>query len=316
MIKILIIMEKFHSPGNPTNNESNLVNSFKCSGLGECSVFYIDPTELWSSSSIDNVLMSNEFDLAVVSIYHHLPSPEIARKLHKKMCYLWWDGSISLQGMINTAQEHLTPQICFDMGKGEEYESNDNFGGIFCLEVPQDTELFKPDKNVIQDLDVSFIGSIDNYRWDRAETINKIRSYGINVFAKGGRGQGYDNLSIEEYANVFRRSKICLNLSYNHGGRPQRKGRSFEIAASGSGLMFCNNPEVFYGKEGKFFEEYVDYVPFNNDNLVDQLRYYLDHEDLRQSMVKNCYNKYIENYSPVHFWKKIYKICKKENLLY
>jgi hypothetical protein len=300
-VHVLFITEKYHSgPAyGLTNNIHNLIGSYECSGYGTYKHCFIDPEDIWSSQGVDEALLSNEYDAAVISVYHHLPSPGVAGQVGHKTCMCWWDSIVSMGG-VQGWSGHIH-QLCFDWGKGEEAPN------CFCVEVPQDTRQFRPDPAVVKDIDVSFAGSIGSPWSDRGVLIQRLRDAGINVWSGGGRGPGYDNLSIEEYANVFRRSKVCLNLSYGHG-QPQRKGRSFEIAAS-KGFMMTNCPQMFQGKDGKWFEDGVDYVSFDDNNVVDQIRHHLEREEIRTRVENSIYEKYTNNYAPKHFWKKVLNIC-------
>lgn len=69
--------------------------------------------------------------------------------------------------------------------------------------------------------------------------------------------------------------------------------------------MLANYPEMFYGKEGKMLNEYEHFVSFDEGNIVDKVRYYLDHEDNRQAIAENGYKKYQECYSSKQFWSKL-----------
>lgn len=254
---------------------------------------------MWSSQAVDEALTSNEYDAAIISVYHHLPSPGVASSVGHKTAMCWWDSIVSMGGVRGWAGS--IHQLCFDWGKGEE------FPNCFSVEVPQDTRHFRPDDSVAKDIDVSFVGSIGAPWSDRGALIQKLRDGGINVWSGGGRGPGFDNLSIEEYSNVFRRSKICLNLSYGHG-QPQRKGRSFEIAAS-KGFMMTNCPQMFHGKDGNWFEEGLEYISFDDSNVVEKVKYYLDHEQERNDIAHRLYETYRNNYAPKYFWGKVLGIC-------
>lgn len=304
MAHILFITEKYHSgPGyGPTNNAWNLHESYECANVGTFKHLYIDPEDIWSSHGVDQALLNNQgFDAYIISVYHYLPSHEVARKFSDKLCYFYWDASISM-GTVH-AHSSVAHQICFDFGKGEE------FPNVFCVEVPQSCKRFYKDDNVVKDIDVSFVGSMDAVRPDRAIAMQKLKDAGFNVYAGGGRGPGLGNLSVDEYANIHRRSRICMNFQCGHGlNRPQKKGRSWEIAACGA-FMLANNPHTYQGKEGWWFEDGVDFISFDDNNLVDKVRYYLNNEEERKRISDNIYKKYQENYAPEHFWKKILRIC-------
>ncbi len=305
-MKVLFFMERFHTDAKigMTNNFWNLLGSFEVSGYGDYEVHYLDPSEpgcIWSTKEMDQILLTSEFDMAIISVYHILPSEEVLRKVGHKTAMAWWDPIISLDGVKHWS--HLCHQLCFDHGFGKEYPE---FPNINCVDVPQDTRIFYRDPSVEKEFDVSFVGSIDSARPDRRAVLEKIKPH-FNIWMNGGRGHDLLNLKIEEYADIFRKSRICLNLQFGHG-RPQKKGRSWECAAMGC-LMFANNPGVFTGREGVWFEENVDYVSFNDDNLVEKIRHYLTHEEERNMISDRIYKKYQENYTPKHFWKKIFNIC-------
>jgi hypothetical protein len=297
MAHVLFITEKYHTDSTIglTNNMWNLIGSYECSGLGTYTHKFIDPENIWSGEGVDHELLTNQYDAAIISVYHHLPSFHVAAQFGHKTCFLWWDSCLSMDGVRHHA--NVAHQLCFDWGKGEEYPN------CFCVEVPQDTRIFYPDDNLEKDIDVSFVGSLTDYWSDRIRLIKKIEEAGIKIWYGGGRGHGLGNLPIEEYAAIHRRSKICLNLSYGHG-RPQRKGRSFELAASKS-FMMSNCPEMMDG----WFGRDTEYVPFDDENIVDKINYYLDHEEERKHISHCLYETYRNNYSPVHFWTKILKIC-------
>lgn len=300
MVHVLMIMEKFHSPGNITNNFWNLIGSWECAGYGTYEVAYIDPTEIWSQQGVDHVLTTKQYDAAFISVYHHLPSHHVARQVGHKTVMGWWDSVVSFGGV--QAWSSMIHQLCFDQFKGETYPN------IFGVEVPQDTRVFRRDDSVAEEFDVSFVGSMTSYWNDRRVLMDRIKTQFPNVWYNGGRGSDPNgnpllNLPIEEYANIFRRSKICFNLTPGHG-KLQRKGRTWEIAALGK-FMMANNPQVLDG----WLVDGEDYVSFDDNNVIDKVRYYLDHEDERKKIANNLYKKYNDSYSPKHFWKKVLNIC-------
>jgi spore maturation protein CgeB len=73
--------------------------------------------------------------------------------------------------------------------------------------------------------------------------------------------------------------------------------------------MMTNCPEMFSGKDGKWFEDGIDYVSFHDGNLIDQVRYHLDRQDIRDRVEESIYEKYYANYAPKPFWKKMLNTC-------
>lgn len=303
MVKVLFITEKNHSEvfGNErdvTNNHWNLFKSFDNTGLGERQNFFINPTpgDIWSREEVDNVLLTNQYDCAVISVYHHLPSTDIKLPKGSKMVMLWWDGVVSKDGIKHRSS--FCPQINFDHDM--------DYPNVYSMHVPQDETQFYRDDNVVKDIDISFIGSVDSHRPDRAALRDKLINAGFNIFFGGGRGPSaeYQNLSIEEYTSYFRRSKITLNIQGAHGTHSQRKGRNFECSATGS-FMVANYPEMLNG----WFEDGKHYVSYDENNIIEKLKHYLDHEEERKQIANNLYQLHQEKYTAKHFWQKIFDIC-------
>jgi hypothetical protein len=153
-MKVLFITEKY--VGSPefglTNNMVNLIGSFKNANLGEYKHLFIsqDEGDIYSIEELDNALLTEEFDLAIVSpIGHIIPSLYIAEVLRNKLIICWWDTLFgSFESFLSREHHHtvdgvsfFTPSmsayslycinLVFDYGFGKEYQN------IFCVSVPQ-----------------------------------------------------------------------------------------------------------------------------------------------------------------------------------
>lgn len=165
-----------------------------------------------------------------------------------------------------------------------------------------------------QDIGVSFIGMRTPHR---EEIINALRAAGINVFVRGfGWPEG--RATFDEMLEIISRSKVNLNLnppmsalalkplaqiffrrrrnwiipdfwnfypnlrSFFQKKIPQIKARPFEITGCGG---FCISGEADdmenYLTPGKEIMLYKD-IP----DLIDEIRYYLEHEDERKRIAK------------------------------
>ncbi len=161
--------------------------------------------------------------------------------------------------------------------------------------TPLDPRIFC-NPNMKRDIDVSFVGTMKDHP-DRYAGISALNSNGIEVFQSGGLEE--NRLSIDEYALVYKRSKIALNFCYHPSGMVQIKGHVFEATSCGAMLMEADNPET-----AKLFEPMVDYVPFTDErDLVDKVRYYLAHDDEREEITANGHKKVNEKYNPEIFWQ-------------
>lgn len=325
-MKVLFVMEKYifwdQKRFGLTNNMYNLIGCWESANLGPYETAFIstDEGDIWSEEVMDRVLLERDYDVAVISPYQGPHgcincSYEVAERLGNKLLFCWWDCVAFPKDGEFVHPETRTPgwrwweyanrgcqNLIMDHGKGEIYKNS------YGVDVPQDDRVFYKNTTLSEDLDISFIGAFHT-RGDRMHVVNIIRRAGFNVWVGGGRGHEsqHDNYSVLDYASIHHRSKICLNLQYGHG-KPQRKGRSFELASCGK-FMMANYPEMFSGKDGNFFEDGVDYISFHDGDLVDKIRYFLSHEEERKKIADNIYKKYRDNYAPVHFWTRALGYC-------
>jgi spore maturation protein CgeB len=130
----------------------------------------------------------------------------------------------------------------------------------------------------------------------------------VPVYQAGGRAK---RISLERYAEILGRSKISLNFSYSLPGTHALHGRVFEVMFSGALLIENLNTET-----PQYFTPMSDYVAFDTkEDLVDKVRYYLEHEDERQQIALNGYRKATKEYSPQVFWDRVMAKLAELNLL-
>jgi len=176
-----------------------------------------------------------------------------------------------------------------------------------------------------QDINVSFIGMKTPHR---EKIINDLREVGINVFVRGYKwDEGRANF--QEMLEIFSRSKINLNLnppmsaislksvaqiffrrrrnliipdfwhayrnlrSYFQKKIPQIKARPFEITGSGG---FCitgaaDDIESYFAPD----EEIVIYK--DTPDLIEKIRYYLEHDEERARIQKAGYERALREHS-------------------
>ena len=318
-MKVLFITEKYVGSAQYglTNNMVNLIGSFKNANVGEYKHLFIsqDEGDLWTSEELDNVLLTEDFDLAVLSpILHMFPSIEVAEALRNRLMICWCDTLFgSFEGFIARDHHHnvdgrvittpslnayslYCPNVVFDYGNGEEYKN------IFGLSVPQDLTIYNSLGSNKKDIDISFMGAVKN---ERGPIIELLKNNGINVYLSGGRGENGNNLSFEDYADVIKRSKISLNFNWAYNS-PQRKGRIFEIAACGS-FMLSNFPEALKGKNGYHFEDEKHFISFNENNVVKKVEYWLTHDSEREQIAEKMHELYKQKYAPAPWWNNIFK---------
>ena len=134
--------------------------------------------------------------------------------------------------------------------------------------------------------DVSFVGSMYGYR---AEWIAALRASGIAVSCFG---HGTENgvVKAEEIPEIYCASRISLNFSgagQNPGSargieRRQLKARTFEVPGAGGFLL----TEIAPGLE-RYFSIGREVATFESPTeLVEKVRYYLDHPDERDALAR------------------------------
>lgn len=132
-----------------------------------------------------------------------------------------------------------------------------------------DTDLYSP-QDVEQDIDVSFVGHAHS---NRRAIIADLRAKGIRVevFGRGWGGQN-DRLSDAEMIDVFRRSKINLNLDLSIDASCQQiKARNFEVTACGGFLLTGRVPYL-----DRYFVDREELVMFDHvGELPDLIGHYL-----------------------------------------
>lgn len=153
-----------------------------------------------------------------------------------------------------------------------------------------------------KNIDISFIGQITNYE-DRIKFINYVAANGIKIEIFG-RGSKNGEVSLSKMVDIFNMTKININFTgittknvlgnrQNIDARlKQMKGRMAEIALCGGFVLTEYVPyinEVFQiDKEIAVFYE--------KEDLLEKIRYYLAHEDERESIAKKGYAKALSDY--------------------
>lgn len=141
--------------------------------------------------------------------------------------------------------------------------------------------------------DVTFVGQRHGIR---DQVISQLRGAGIKVDTWGHfwpeHKDHHGRPSYKEMVDIFNRSKINLNLRWcsrspMHG---QIKGRCLELLGCGSFMLATRHDETddFHHLYTPG-EEFVECRLVNE--LVDSIRYYLEHEDQRQAIADKAYLK-------------------------
>ncbi len=143
--------------------------------------------------------------------------------------------------------------------------------------------------------DVTLIGTpVPN----RVEMMRFLLKNGVNVRLWGHGWQDYPEfreiwggpVDFEDFLKITCESKINLSLTLSRYGVPHIKGRVFETAACGSFQLVGRFSEYL-----KYFEEGKEIVMFDsNEDLLEEIKYYLVHEQEREKIASNMHKKAVE----------------------
>jgi hypothetical protein len=296
---VLFVTEKWadcNPGGSPSNSHHNLFGSLECADLANYTNFFFED----HAPHIDDALITHHRrlkpDVTVVTMlpgYAHNPTARAFHAISKgsPIVFIWfdvvhrhiWDMAVSVNDFAS---------LCVILDN-PYFIPRDKY---ITLWTPQDTRIYN-DPGHKRDLDVTFMGSINNYS-DRSQYLNHLACHCGAVIRQAG-GQREHNLPPADYAGHIQRSKISLSFSRTRNGLQQTKGRPFEIALCGAMLMEdCNLGTSMW------FEPYKDYVPFTSpEDLVDKVNYYLSNPDKMSEITGQGKNKATNHYSPANWWR-------------
>jgi spore maturation protein CgeB len=166
--------------------------------------------------------------------------------------------------------------------------------------------------------EVTFVGQLHG---DRKQTVARLGSAGFPVEC-WGFGWPAGVLEHDEMVQVFASSRINLNLSnssevsgFNARLRrllrfhppplrpPQIKGRNFEVPGCGGFLLTERVPHL-----ERYFELDSEVAVFDGpDDLVDKVRYWLEHDEERQSVAGAGYRRVMSEHTYDHRFAAIFE---------
>lgn len=169
-----------------------------------------------------------------------------------------------------------------------------------------DTTLYRKIENLPKDIDVSFVGSLDQ-RQGRRDYVKYLSDNGINIQTFGYDSPG-GKITDEKKIEIINRSKINLDLcgqiiekglTRKHQINKRKKqiiGKCFEAATCGSFALAEYAPllEHFFEIEKENGKE-ID-VFKTKEELLEKVRYYLKNEEERENIAKRGYQRSIKEY--------------------
>lgn len=156
---------------------------------------------------------------------------------------------------------------------------------------------YKP-MDVEKKYDVVFVGGAHG---GRKEIIEKTKQAGIDVRAFG-KGFESGRVGFDDLIKKTSEAKINLNFARCSGDNgSQMKARNFELPACGAFTL----TEYIKGIEDYFDPHEMTYWHDVGD-LIDSIRYYLEHEEEREEKALNGMNRVLREHTYEHRFKEIF----------
>ncbi|NVM34383.1 MAG: glycosyltransferase [Candidatus Lokiarchaeota archaeon] len=161
-----------------------------------------------------------------------------------------------------------------------------------------DENIFNPKKeNNHKELDVIFVGSKNSIR---EKYINYLRNNKINVECYGN---GWENkpIYLKKLVNKYRKSKIILNFPRQDSGFSDRV---FQAIGTKTFLLskYCSDLERVF-KRGIHLDWFR-----TPEECLDMIKFYLEHEDIREQISNEGYNYVLENFTWTRTIEKLIQI--------
>ncbi len=285
--------------------EGNIWASLESTNLAEVCRFHFDKYYYHTGERGDTALIEriNEIqpDLIVLIIYKPMGSdPAVLREdtlkaidvLGVPIVTIWGDLEAQQQRDILKTVQPYCKQIIGTANK----EVVESLGHTYS-HVPKDPRVFN-NPNKVRDIDIVFSGSFGLGREERQKYMLYLLDNGIKLIHGGSEGR--DHFTTEEYADRYKRSKLALSFSKAHGMNVVN-ARPFEAMSCGAMLLEQKSDEL-----AKLYTPGVDYVEWTDEvDLLNKVRYYLEHEDERTLIASNGCKKTQELYSAKTFWTKV-----------
>ena len=184
----------------------------------------------------------------------------------------------------------------FTMNKIPGYEDH-------WLPMGADPEQFKPIPARVFEKNVLFIGTFRGK--EREEFINDVRNRlkekGISLKIIGNGWNGHEGWAGQAvYLNDLNYAMNCFKITINkHIGNLSPSQKVHQIICNGSTLLISDDKEAY--------KECYPMAPVwkNNDDLVEKIQYYLEHEEEREKLVNEMREKAIKDYPYKEQLKKL-----------
>lgn len=309
---IVLFIGDFYCAGNPAMGKSewegNLWASLESTGLADVARFHMDKYYYHTGRRGDEALLERieelKPDKIVLVLYKPVGSdPTVISETTLDAMSQSAPQLITIWGDLEAEeQRHLAIQIeryCSKVIGTANKEVVESLGYKY-MHVPKDPRVFHGQDILRRHIDVVFSGSFGAGREERREVLQYLVDNGVNLVAGGS--EGGDHFTTEEYADRYRFSKIAISFSQARGMNVVN-ARPFEVMSCGAMLLEQKSPEL-----AKLYKEGEDYgVWITKVDLLEKIRYYLEHDEERIEMAVKGQQKTERLYSAKTFWEEALK---------
>jgi hypothetical protein len=149
-----------------------------------------------------------------------------------------------------------------------------------------------------RDIDVAFFGQTGDYRGVRRKYLDYLLDSGVALYYSAYSKD--QQCPQDRYYEILGRSRIGINFSRSVSGH-QLKARVFEVMHSGAMLLEERNDQTAF-----YFTEGTDYVAFSSEEeMVEKIRYYLQHEEECLAIARSGYLKVRSRFTGKQFWEML-----------
>jgi hypothetical protein len=308
---VVMFVGDYFCAGNPSMGlsewEGNIWSSLESTGLVDVCRFHFDKYYYITGNRGDAALLDRIKSIQpdyIVLIIYKFPGQDQAvmtietlskiKKTNIPIITIWGDLEAEQQRDIAYIVKPFVSKIIGTANKSIVEEL-----GYQYMHVPKDPRIFY-NPNIERDIDVVFSGSYGLGRSERQEVLQYLLDNGVKLVVGGSEGR--DHFSTEEYAMRYKRAKIAISFSRAHGINVVN-ARTFEALSCGAMLIEQDSPELC-----KLFEENKEFVMWKTKiDLLEKIRYYLQHHEERYSIARSGQEKCQEQYSAKKFWEEAIK---------
>ena len=310
----MVLREKYFCK-NPDIGDSieklSIDNCLSATQLATYDTFYWEDYSLFPKGDwkLLNTCRAVQPDAIILSSYspqnYKQPSVETIRILRKDwgipIIAIWWDTcNNGFWESIQPVLSYVDVNVVMDnplLNFIDKEKSESCYKRFLPLWTPFDPLIYF-NEGFTRDINVSFLGQANGYRSHRMKYIQHLRRNNLPIYCS--LVSQTKQLSRNKYVEILKKSKIVLNFSYSVDSH-QLKARVFEAMLCGAMLMENESPQTrCYFTPGK------DYVSFDSeDDLVDKIKYFLEHEDERLEIAARGELKARKYYNHTEFWGKV-----------